>query len=432
MGFDFWVNVFSGYLTIYLSAMVFLKPKLTIKNVVLGFVTIIAQTLILWMLSTFIPELTKSQFANLMNFIIFIPLTVVLYYYSRDFLYSIYCLILAILVNNFALIVVYTQIHLFVGMDIADRRLQLFITILLSILEVTLAIIVKKSFTRFTFFATNRTFMRHLSILGLILSVVATFFIDNERSSENALRSDIIFLMVVIPAIILLAFWQLRLFYKKESEAYKEQYIREVETQQLAIRSFRHDYINLLLTMDQYLKEDDLSGLKQYFANEIMPTRNALINQDVELGNLGQLQIKEIKSLLSVKIMEAQSLGIKTIVEIPAVVAKINMKSAILARVLGIFLDNAIEECKQHRDARLLIALIEKADYQLIVVKNTYAGEMPTVKQIFERGFSTKGNERGLGLFNVRQLLDKVQHASLTTTIDDDYFVQELKIKLED
>jgi len=432
MGFDFWIISFSGYLTIFLSAMVFLQPKLTVKNVTMGWVAITAQTLILWALSMFIPEVVESQFANLVNYIIFVPLTVVLYYYSRDFLYGIYCLVLAILVNNIALVIVYTQVHLFVGMDIADRRMQLLITVLLSLSEVTLAIIVKKSFTRFTFFATNRTFMRHLSILVLILSIVATFFIANEQLSVNAFRSDIIFLMVVIPAVILLAFWQLRMFYKKESEAYKEQYVREVETQQLAIRSFRHDYINLLLTMDQYLKEDDLAGLKQYFDDEIMPTRNALINQDVELGNLGQLQVKEIKSLLSVKIMEAQSLGIKTVVEIPAVVKKINMKSATLARVLGIFLDNAIEECMQHHDARLLIAMIEKADYQLIVVKNTCKDEMPTVKQIFEKSFSTKGEVRGLGLFNVRQLLDKVHHASLATTISEGYFVQELKIKQED
>ena len=432
MGFDFWVINFSGYLTIFLSAIIFLKPKITVENMAMGLVAITSQMVMLWVFLTFVPEVVESNFENMISFVILTPLAVALYKCSRDFLYSVYCLGLSILVNNAALVIVYTFVHWFVGMDTPDGWLQFLIVVLLSLSEVTMAIIVKKSFTIFTFFATNREFMRNFSITVLSLSIVATLVIPNDDLTVSAFRSDIIFLMLVIPVLIFLAFWQLRIFYKKESEAYKEQYIREVETQQFAIRSFRHDYINLLLTMNQYLKEDDLAGLKQYFDEEIMPTRAQLESQDVELGNLGQLQSKEIKSLLSVKIMEAQTLGINTVVEIPEVVEKINMKTTSLARVLGVFLDNAIEECKRHRDSKLLLAILEKENHQLIVVKNTCCDEMPTVKQIFEKRFSTKGKDRGLGLFNVRQLLDKVHHVSLETVISDGYFIQELKIGTEE
>ena len=101
----------------------------------------------------------------------------------------------------------------------------------------------------------------------------------------------------------------------------------------------------------------------------------------------------------------------RTIVEIPAVVEKINMKSVTLARILGVFLDNAIEECEQYGDnAKLSMAILEKADRQLIIVKNSCRDNIPTVKQVFTKGFSTKGEGRGLGLASVRQLLDKHRH----------------------
>jgi len=430
MDIYFWIINSLGFLTIFLVATIFLKPKITVKNVILGLLAIAVQLVILLLILTLIPEVFDGYYWNIINILLLAPSLLMLYKYSRDFLFSIYCLVLALIINNTAFLTVYIQVHLF-RIDDSTRGVRFLIILLLTLLEIVIALLVRKGFVRFTFFLQNRIFMRNFSILVVSIGFVLSFIIPN-IPSVGVFGSEVVFMMLIIPVLIILAFWQLRMFYKKESEAYKEQYIREVETQQFAIRSFRHDYINLLLTMDQYLKQGDLDGLQQYFDNEIMPTRVQLENQDFELGNLGQLRNKEIKSLLSVKIMEAQSLGISTVVEIPDVVEEITMKTTNLARVLGIFLDNAIEECKKHKDAKLLVAIINKDDCQLIVVKNTCDDEVPAVREIFEKGFSTKGEMRGLGLFNVRQLLDKERHVSLATVIDEGYFIQELQISTEE
>jgi len=431
MDIDFWILNFINSLSIFVVAIIFLKPKLTVKHLTLGLIAIVVQTVVLRLFFVVMTGVFEGDF-HLANIVLLLPTLFILYYYSKDLLRSVYGIVLAILIDNIAFLIIYFHVYLF-DIDVSSLWMGLFFMALRLFLQLVIALVVKKGFTKFRFFAENRVFMRHFSLIVISLSVLMSLVIPLFPTvHRGAWYLDIIFMVLVIPALIILAFWQLKVFYKREAEAYREQYVSEVEIQQLAIRSFRHDYINLLLTMNQYLKDGDLVGLTCYFNEEIMPTRTLLENQNIELGNLGQLQSKEIKSLLSVKIMEAQSLGIGTVVEIPEVVQHLKMKSSVLARILGVFLDNAIESCKDEVDAMLKVAIIEKVDYQVIVVKNTCGDVMPTAKQMFEKGFSTKDNSRGLGLYNVRQLLDKEVHATLETVISDGYFVQELKIRQED
>ena len=42
----------------------------------------------------------------------------------------------------------------------------------------------------------------------------------------------------------------------------------QIESINNEMRKFRHDYVNILTTMSEYIREDDMPGLRQYF-NEI-------------------------------------------------------------------------------------------------------------------------------------------------------------------
>ena len=52
-----------------------------------------------------------------------------------------------------------------------------------------------------------------------------------------------------------------------------------------SLRSFKHDYSNIMLSMSGYIEANDMDGLKEYFDKEILPlskkiTKNtAHINQ---------------------------------------------------------------------------------------------------------------------------------------------------------
>lgn len=267
-------------------------------------------------------------------------------------------------------------------------------------------------------------FLVGFSFFMALLPFLIVYFLEYEASSTLALTMILIAIALIIISIV----YALRRQKERMKYEFEQRYILDVEKRQLEILRFRHDYLNLLLTLDRFFKEDYIVEMKDYFYQEIMPTGEFLRTQNIELGNLANLKINEVKSLFSIKLMEAQSNNIETIVDIPNEIGSMGVKYSVLIRMIGIFLDNAIEECTMCENPVLSVGIFEKAGEQKIIIKNTCRENKLTTRQMFEKGFSTKGKDRGLGLSNVRHLLDRLEHVSITTINENGYFVQELRI----
>ena len=108
----------------------------------------------------------------------------------------------------------------------------------------------------------------------------------------------------------------------------------------------------------------------------------------------------------------------------------IDVKIYELTRILGILLDNAIEAAI---DSNLKIIKIEfKKDVPnnrfLLIVKNSYSKKDIDIDSIFEKGVSSKPNNSGLGLWEVKKILNKVQNLNLYTYKDYTYFTQQIEL----
>ena len=64
----------------------------------------------------------------------------------------------------------------------------------------------------------------------------------------------------------------------------------------------------------------------------------------------------------------------------------------------------------------------------LLIVENTYKNKDVDTEKIYEKGFSTKHGNSGLGLWKVRQILIRNNNLNLFTTKNDEYFKQQLEI----
>ena len=94
-------------------------------------------------------------------------------------------------------------------------------------------------------------------------------------------------------------------------------------------------------------------------------------------------------------------------------------------------MDNALEaaiECKE-KVINVRIFKDSKASRQVLLIENTYNNKVDTEK-IFEKGFSSKPHNTGLGLWEVRQILKKHNNLNLYTSNDDKFFRQQLEIYL--
>ena len=98
-------------------------------------------------------------------------------------------------------------------------------------------------------------------------------------------------------------------------------------------------------------------------------------------------------------------------------------------RILGVFLDNAIEASEASEGKQLGIEAYVNTDKEFkLIISNTYNNEIDKTKIGLEN-FSTKGKNRGHGLLLVKQLVGKNDIFETKTEIQDNLYIQTIEIK---
>lgn len=196
------------------------------------------------------------------------------------------------------------------------------------------------------------------------------------------------------------------------------------------LRSFKHDYLNILATLAGYLENNNINELKEYYYNELLPESNEIMNKDMSISLLYNIKLSPLKALLSAKITAAHSKKINVSIEILDDIDFINMNVIDICRIIGIFMDNAIEASILCSNKTIHIAIV-KVDYGVVFnISNTCLESTPPVYKIYQNKLSTKGAGRGLGLNNVKNILNhRYKNTIFNTTIKNCIFTQELIIR---
>lgn len=206
-----------------------------------------------------------------------------------------------------------------------------------------------------------------------------------------------------------------------------QEYVGNLENLYTDMRAFRHDYINILSSMIGYIEDKDIEGLEKYFNEKIAPLGKGMESNNFKIGLLKNIKIPEIKGILSSKLIRAQELSIDVFIDIVEAIEKIDIDIIDLSRIIGILLDNAIEAAEKSDKPSMKVAFINKKKSVLIAIINSFAEEVPIYK-IYQKGFSTKGENRGLGLYNLKQITGKYKNVSIDTIIENGEFKQFVEI----
>lgn len=238
----------------------------------------------------------------------------------------------------------------------------------------------------------------------------------------------IIFIILILGLLMSTAIIDIKTKNKRAELTQLRRYSETLENMYDEVERFRHDYINILATMSEYIKDDDMVQLEKYFNEKIVPTGEAIKINNYKLATLKNLKNKEVKGTLVSKIIKAQDRGIDVAIEITETIEEIELDSIVLCRCLGVILDNAIEEAQKTSSGKMIVALVKKETALLIVVANTYSEDIPAIYQMYEKGYSTKGKNRGVGLYTLRDLISPYQHITLDTKLENGLFIQEIRI----
>lgn len=204
-------------------------------------------------------------------------------------------------------------------------------------------------------------------------------------------------------------------------------YNKTLEILQDNTRAFRHDFSNILQGMVGYIDDNDMEGLRKYYSQFVEDVRHS--------NNLTTLSPKVVNNpaiynVLANKYHKADSLGIKIHLEAFLDMNELHMKIYKFTRVLGILMDNAIEASSECEDKIINVTFRKdsKKHMQLLVIENTYKDKQINTDKIFEKGYSTKQGNTGLGLWEIRQILKKNNNLNLFTTKNSEFFTQQFEI----
>lgn len=217
--------------------------------------------------------------------------------------------------------------------------------------------------------------------------------------------------------------------YKEKEYQQLKEYTDRIEDMDSDLRRFKHDYINILQTLGGYIETGDIDGLKEFYHNDLLKESNKIIDKDRYLSILKHIKIDALKALISSKIINAYSYGVEIQIEIIDDIHELSMSTIDICRIIGIFIDNAIEAAILCDKKDVKIAVVKNDDSTVFIISNSCLEDTPPIYKIYEENFSTKGDNRGIGLKTVRYIVnEKYDNVILNTKIKDCVFKQELII----
>ena len=194
------------------------------------------------------------------------------------------------------------------------------------------------------------------------------------------------------------------------------------------LRSFRHDYINVMASLAAYIEEGRYEELRDFFYGHILPMQEGLAQRNDALCRLSHVHVLEVKSILYAKLLLAVNRGVEVEVDIPDVIDCVHMDPVDLVRVLGIYLDNAIEACLETERPFLGFHLGRTEEGIVFLLSNPFVDRGLSLGQMCKKDVSTKGEGRGIGLYTVGEILNRYDNVYHETRMEEGVFIQQVRI----
>ncbi len=209
--------------------------------------------------------------------------------------------------------------------------------------------------------------------------------------------------------------------------AQQQLYEQELEAIRREVRAFRHDYKNMLAGLSQQAGAGETEALCAALS-ELDAGFDRRIGEKIQVSTqVGNLRIPQVRSLLLSKLTAMGERGVDCRLEVLYPVERVGMDVWDFVRCLGILLDNAAEAALETETPWVEIVLLAQGEALSLRVSNPYAGRIDPVK-MWEEGWSTKGEGRGLGLPGYQRILEEYRNAGSAASWAGDVFVQDLTI----
>ena len=218
---------------------------------------------------------------------------------------------------------------------------------------------------------------------------------------------------------------------KKFEQEHLQTYTDEIVALYNEIRGFRHDYAGMLVSMQMAIDSKDLQEIDRIY-NEVLVKANQKLRSDkYTYFDLNNIEDTALRSLIAQSIVYARNKDVEFTLEVKDIITKLSIDLLDLVRIMSVLLNNAVEGAAESYSKQMEVAVIKMDLEIVIVIQNSCKYTMMPSEDLFELGFSTKGRNRGIGLNNVKEILDQYENIILETEMEDSTFRQIIRFKRE-
>lgn len=271
-----------------------------------------------------------------------------------------------------------------------------------------------------------------LSVFTILCIIILFFDIITNYKDNNGIFSYIMLICVFL--LILISLIYERLNYNRKIMEYDnllkfmKMYEEEIEKNKIQ----NHEVKNQFITIKSMLKDNAAEKDINSYIDSIVLEKQEIDN--IQYSDLQYLPLNGLKGLICYKISQAEKYNI----EVSVIIDKEIEKSFIsnfrgesfkqLGRLLGVYLDNAIEASRDSETKILGIEIHNLENGILIVINNSFANEIKK-DEVTGRRISSKSSSRGHGLKLADKIITKNKRYKVENEIIGKTYIQRLMIK---
>ena len=396
-------------------------------------------TIILCTLATFLTNILLPQTLKIL-IVSFLLISIHFFLFGKDIKKSIVSVVISQVILAFVETSFIILSSLIIGnkIDTLVYEILPFIILNIYILIVSYAICRTKLIHYvYLLFYKNKSFKKSFEVFLYPLIIIFTMIIATIESHIHMSFTFIITINTIISIIfisITITSQKLKINYNKISNKY-ETSISSLKEYEVMIDKFRvetHENKNEFLTVRNMIKDNPDEAIKYIdkLVDNKIEDNNKIMKKTAKIPSGG------LKATIYSKLCLMDKLKIKYKLNIARDVHTtdlINLDEDLvlkICKILGVFLDNAIEAVKKLKKKEIFIEIYSMDDNLCIDITNNFKGNLD-LNKISEQKYTTKGEGHGYGLSLVDKLLkEEPERLENEKSINGDTFTQMLKIKM--
>ena len=272
--------------------------------------------------------------------------------------------------------------------------------------------------------------------LQILLFISDMVSIHSHFNSFGSILASIVFICLLLTFFAMNSYKvqierEIALKQKKFEQEHLQTYTDEIVGLYNEIRGFRHDYAGMLVSMQMAIDSGNLQEIDRVYNEVLVEVNQKLRSEKYTYFDLNNIEDSALRSLIAQSIVYARNNDVEFTLEVKDTITRLSIDLLDLVRIMSVLLNNAVEGAAESYLKQMEVAVIRMDLETVIVIQNSCKITMSPSEDLFELGFSTKGRNRGIGLKNVKEILDKYENIILETEMEDSTFRQIIRFKRE-